>query len=290
LVCEALAAVLHIPLYDSVGDLASAPYRVVWRGDKEAGTTAPGGGPDGIAHAHGFHISIEATRKPGTKQWSQEFAGCLDHARKLCSETGADPCDVLAVLVPEHVHVDTLTSAHSHNQGSTDLKLVLLEPAHLRAIAETSHLAFTLKHTELRRLLLEIVDCLRQTNDPDGFRQRADRCLKTWQGSVLDLEERVILAIRSYRAMVRYAKRSVHASEILERLNKDTFVRWYARRSESIVDAERIADCLVEESLAAQVGRLFSGERVLEPVPISDFQSRCQRRMSAVEQASSCKP
>lgn len=287
LVCEAFAGLLRLPFYDADNEHTGQQYRVTWRGSESSSATAPAG-PDGIARAHGFYLALEATRKTGTKQWSQEFPRCLDHARDLAKETDAAPADVYIVLVTTQTHLDTFNSVKAHNHHPTDgFRFVLMGLDELRTAVETSFLAFTMRHLDARKLLDDLLDCTSRAESLPGFRDRAAHYAAGWQGDVLELEKPSVLAVRSYAAMVKMRRQHVAVSEILTRLNRDPVIRWYFGRIEGQLDPQTIAGSLLQESLGAAVGKLLGGDQLFCPVPLVEFETRCRRRLAAVEDAQS---
>lgn len=282
LVCQAFAGLLHLPFYDADNEDTCEEYRVTWNGSASSSSKAPPG-PDGIAWAHGFSVVIEATQKTGTTQWSQEFARCLDHARTVAEETDMDETDIYTVLVITETHRDTCDSVKAYNE-SNDLKIVLMELGHLCTAIETSFLAFTIRHTEALRLLQNLLDCLSSADDLQDFRDRGTRCVLSWQKYVLELERTVVLAVRSYLAMMKVARAHVGVGEILAHLLKDPLISKYFEKVERELRLEVIANSLTQESLGVRVGRV-RGEQLFCPIPLVEFESRCQRRLQAVREA-----
>lgn len=288
LVCQAFAVWLHVPFYDADNDDSTVQYRMTWLGSAHKVTKAPAG-PDGIARAHGFYIVVEATRKTGTSQWSQELARCVDHATKVAQDNNAAPNDVYAVLVTEKLHRDTYTSVKSYN-ATGEYKIVLIGLDDLRTAVETSHLAFTIRHLEVRKLLGDLLGCCSRA---DSLRSFTDGCRHTtdgWQKETLQLEQAVTVAVKSYEAMLREGRNQVGVSDILKRLSKHPTVRSYFGKIGSTLRRATIVESLTQESLGALLCRnLTTGEELFCPVPLADFKSRCARRMSAVEAAHASK-
>lgn len=282
LVCQAFAALLHLPFYHAGNDDRTKPNRVTWLGVTVPPTKAPAG-PDGIARAHEFDVVIEATSNHGTKQWSQEFAPCIEHAQTFAKANRLPVRSVYAVLVATQLHERTYHSVKHYNK-SGEYKIVPLELSALCAAVDTALLAFTIRHLEVKDMFLDMLECLAQSRNLGDFRSSADKCLAAWQDKVLNLERNTILAIRSYTAMVKVGRNHVGVSEILGALMNDRSAKNYFRRLSHEPGPDDIADCLEQESLGARVGRA-SEEKLFQPVPLADFRSRCQRRMNAVEEA-----
>jgi len=282
LVCQAFAGVLYLPYYEADSDDSNVEHRVTWLGRAATGSKAPGGRPDGLACGHGFWLVIEATRKTGAKQWSQEFARCLEHARDVARSNRVGLEDFLVVLVTQSLHQDTHQSVKSHNVNGRP-QIVLLEAQQLADIIETAALAFTLRHLEVRKVLVELLRCTERSSGILQYRQAARATIEEWQTDVLELEKNTVLAIRSYRAMIQEKRQHVGVSEIFRRLTADPVLKWYFGRAEQDFGPGDVAKSLLQESLGAVVGRLMTGEELFSPVPIKDFRSRCRRRISAVE-------
>jgi hypothetical protein len=284
LVCQAVAGLLHVPYYDADTDDASQSYRLTWHGSAAKVSKASPGGPDGIARAHDFCIVIEVTQKTGTKQWSQEFGACLDHARAVAQAQQAGAGDPIIVLVTTMIHNDTYVAIKPHNEGG-DLKIVPVEIDSLCTALETARLAFTIRHLDVRRLFSILLDCVSREDSPSSYRASALRRTQEWQRGVLELEKTAVVAIRSYRAMIKEGRRSVGLSDIFTRLSRDPIIKWYFGRVDSDLALKDISHSLLQESLGAVVGKLFDGEELFCPVPLIEFKSRCERRLEAVEQA-----
>lgn len=285
LVCQAFAAVLHLAYYDAPADDSSDPYRVTWLGSAGSLSKAPGGGPDGIARAHDFFIAIEATLKPGPKQWSQEFNQCLDHAQDVANKNGLKPSDVLTVLVAREIHKHTFRAVRAQNT-TNEFKIALVTTECLRIVVDTADLALTLRHLEVRELLRTLIDRVDDASSEAVFSKTAIAATGNWQRSVLRLELATALALKSYSAMVKLGRGHVGAGEILAELTVDPAVGAYLERVDRRLDTGVIERSLVQESLGKVLGRdPKQDEAILCPVPVLDFKRRCQRRLQAVEKA-----
>lgn len=281
---QSFAAALHLPFYDRGSDQNQVSHRVVWAGSDKGSLRALPGLPDGIAYAHEFCVVIEATRMTGTRQWSQEFCQCLRHARNVAATTAMGPQNVYTILITEHTHDDTYTAVRSRNRRC-DFCVLPLETDLLARVLETSILAFTLRHLDLRDLVNDMLGCLERSTDACDFRRRADTAARAWQKKVLDFEKPVVVAVKSYEAMLRIGRDHVGVGEILAHLLKHPVLRRYFRIMESEMRPETIVASLQSESLGSVCGRLLTGEELFCPVPLSDYKSRCARRQAAVEEA-----
>lgn len=285
LVCEAFAALLYLPLYDTRSDNASAPDRVTWYGEATTHPCRAPSGPDGIARAHCFSILIEATLKTTEKQWTQEFAQCLRHIADTVKAENLAASDLYAILVTPEVHHSTYNSVRTYNPRSQQ-KILIVETQDFYTAVKTSQLAFTVRHIEIRKLLLGLLDALGTSHDLADFRSRAREFVQRWQRDVLELEKETVLAVKSYEAMVKNRRNHVGVSEILILLNRSRSLKEYFRRIRGQFGPEDIQSCLLQEGLGAVVGRdPQGGEVIFCPVSLADFEGRCKRRLQAVKRA-----
>ena len=86
--------------------------------------------------------------------------------------------------------------------------------------------------------------------------------MQEWQRGVLDLEKTAVVAVRSYRAMIREGRASVGLSDIFTRLTRDPMIKWYFGRADGDLLPKDISRSLLQESLGAVVGKLFNGEEL----------------------------
>lgn len=282
LTVQAIASILHLPFADLEHEDRQAPHRVTWLGNARRRSRAPGGGPDGIAQAHGFLISIEATLKNGSGQWAREFAQALRHARGVSERLALDLSHCYIALVVRALHVDTFSAVRASNQRSP-LKIIPLELSTLAALLETALLAFTTRHVEVACIFDALLDSVSNSHDLPQFRTRSVYEVEEWQKHVLDLEKGTVIGIKSYEAMVGEGLNHVGVSDILLRLNKNQTVNRYFEKIAARIDGALVCSALLQESLGVQVGKIPGGEELFAPVPLDDFRSRCRRRLSAVE-------
>jgi len=283
LIVQSFSSLLHLPYYDRDNEDLSIPHRVTWNGSRKSQTKAPGG-PDGIARPHDFFIVIEATLKKGTIQWAQEFAPSLRHAEDLNKVLNVDPKNIFTVLVTQEIHRDTYLSVKNSN-NTHQYKVILLEIEALSKVIETSYLAFTLRQIEIRELFINLLDRLSDSRNLANFSKDSQTYVAEWQKKVLKIEKETILALKSYETMVKIRRDHVGIGEILQRLGKNTFVRWYLARINEEIEHDTIRRSLLQESLACSNGRTHTGEYIISPVPFFDFKSRCERRRKTVEKA-----
>jgi hypothetical protein len=282
LVVQSFARILNLPLEDRDDVDANTPHKVTWFGSKREADKAPGNHPDGLAHAHDFKIGIEATLAGGSKQWAREFAQAVRHADRVIAEFKIDPQDLYFSLVVRELSDDTFSAIRS-SKATRRTKLIPFELRILSDVMETSLLARTMRHVEIRRLLHDLVDDIQASARVEIFRKRAALTAIRWQKHVLDLEKPTMLAIKSYEAILRTQREHAGLSEIILRLQKDRYVKSYLSKIEQGIEPESVERSLIQESLGVVVGRLPTGEHLFAPVPIPDFRSRCTRRLTLIE-------
>ncbi len=282
LVLRAFAELLHLPFRD-VDDGDSPPNVVKWFGSQECRTTARGNGPDGVATAYGFCLSIEATQQTGARQCSMECSQALRHARRYAHSNELDPGDMGCILVAGTLHEDT----HSFCRTSNAREPIKILPLELRIIAEmveTSILAFTVRNADVRNLFTKALGALDESSSLDAYRGIVERQTRLWQGEVLDLGKNTIVAVRSYEAIRRIGRPQVGESEILGRLLHHPTLKRYFTKLGRKLDPEMIERGLLDEGLAIATRLVPTGERIYWAVPLEDFKSRCARRTLALEE------
>ncbi|MBM4094388.1 MAG: AlwI family type II restriction endonuclease [Planctomycetes bacterium] len=279
------AGLLHLPFYDAQTDDLGQPLRATWRGSRRDKQHAPGNASDGLIHAVGYSILVEATLSRKSDQWKREFAAAIRHAKAEEDALQAGPQDVYCALVAPEISDDTFESIRSHNERA-GCKLIPLELQALAQALETSAMAFTLRHADVRRLFIRLVDCIKECPDTDAWRKETTNCLSNWQREVLKHEKSTMLAIKSYEAIIRSGRKQVAMSDILVALNSDrTILSYFEAIQESFYD-QIVEQSLLQESLVVETSKLdLTGERFLVPISLADFCSRCDRRRKAIEGA-----
>jgi len=283
LIAEAFSHVLHLPFYTISDDKKDTPYCVIWQGDisNSSITKAPQGEPDAVAYCFGFYLLIEATLKTGANQWSKEFAASIRHCENFCSQNNIQPEDVFALLVCTDLHEDTYRSVH--HSPSTKYKFIPVEILTLSKIIETSILAFTIRHIELRRLLIQIQEILRKSSSLDDFRNTVNDLVTDWQKDVLKIEKNALVGLKSYETMQRINRTYIGVSEILKELQKDRTINKYFKIIGEKLSFDIIEESLIHQSLAVRLISTYEGENLFSPVPFVDFKGRWSRLIKAVE-------
>lgn len=282
LVAESLSHILHLPFYASDNDNDTIAHRVIWQGKVNPVSKAPGGGPDAIARCYHFDLIIEATTKPGPDQWSKELAQSIRHCKDFCSRTGAQPSNVYILLLCSNLHADTYESIKANPKQK--YRLIPIRVTDLAIVLETSILAFTMRHLELRKLLHLISNCITNTSSPNEFSGSVSACITGWQKDVLRLEKSTFIGVRSYEVMRRIGGNVVSASEIIQQLQKHPFVGQYLNIVGEKITIDEIENDLMQQSLAYIAGRTIQDDVPLfEPVHSADFRARGLRVIKAVE-------
>lgn len=277
LVAEAFSHILHLDLYTASDDDASVPYRVTWRGTLQPIQKAPRG-EDARIFAREYAALLEPTLATGTNQWTREFGPCCEHYDHFIDTSSVEPCDSYVVLITPEVHPRTWESIRQIR-----FNWILMTVADLATILQTSILAFTVTHSQLRQLFNKLVDCSRRSDSLEEFMTHVNHRVSGWQLSTLNAEKKTFLAVRSYRAMRVIGGTSVGVGQILQRLHRDPVAKQYIKLAGAELRSEALEGSLLENGLGCSAGRTLLGEMVLSPVPLGDFKHREARIMTALQ-------
>lgn len=281
LVAKALSHLFHLPFYSSDNDNPDISHRVTWLGRINPISNAPGGGPDAISYCYNFYILLEATINTGVRQWTREFASSIRHFENFCSATGAQKSNVYVLMICPKLHIDTYRSISSNPRE--ECKLIPIEVTDFSRILETSILAFTIKHLEIRKLIHNIYDCIRSSSSLREFRKSVPESITTWQKDVLKMEKSSFTGVKSYEAMRKIGRTYIGLSEILKKLQNHPFVQQYFNIIGDKIGIKIIRDSLVQQSFASKSGRTITDdEELFEPVPKTDFVGRSKRIIDVV--------
>lgn len=281
LVAEAFSHILHLPFHSTDNDDTSIPNRVVWQGNINPLSLAPPGKPDVIAHCYNFDILIEPTLKTGANQWTQEFALSDRHCEDFINQSGLQPKDVYIILGTPQLYRDTYRSIHQHPRQ--EFNFIPLEVSTIAKILETSILAFTMRHLDLRKLFHEIQRCARESSSLNDYHKSVDRLVTEWQKDVFQAGKNVFVGVKSYEAMRKIERKSISESEILCKLQKHPIVIQYLKTARDKLTGGIIENSLVQGGFAVEVGRIISSDETLfEPVPYEDFKGRELRLIKEV--------
>jgi hypothetical protein len=281
LITEALSHVLYLQFFTANNDNPSIPHRVIWQGSTNPLSKSPPQGPDGIAYCYNFCVTIEATLKTGANQWSQEFAQSIRHCEDFCNQRQIQQKDAFAIMVCTAIHRDSYQSIR--NNPRQEYTLFPMMVSDLAKILETSILAITIRHIELRRLFHQLSDCIRNSASLADYLQSSDDLIKKWQKNVLSSEKSVFIGLKSYEAMRRIGRNAIGVSEILQQLQKHPYVAQYLNIIGTKLTIIEIENDLVQQSLACSAGRTIQdNETLFEAVPSTDFKGRGHRLIDAV--------
>lgn len=288
LVAQAFSRILYLPFYSSDNDDASISHRVAWLGSEKnlsrdpQNANAPPNNPDAIAYAYKFYVLIESTLRTGANQWTREFAQSLRHCDDFVSCTGAQPNEVYIVLVAPELHIDTYRSIRQNPRPG--FNFIPLEVPALAKILETSILAFTMRHLELRRLLNQFPECIRNSSSLRDLHKLLKNLIKGWRQDVLKLEKDAFIGVKSYKVMKEIGGTHIGVSEILQKLQGHPIVLQYLNIIDDRLSVDEIRDILIQQSLVSRLSPTIEGEEIFEPVPSLDFKARELRLIRAVEE------
>ena len=285
LAVQAFVQILHLPFYDADTDETNVPKRVTWNGSHTTKSKAPSG-PDGVARAHGFFLLLEATRKTGTTQLTQEIGPLRQHASHFLQVENIAANDLYVLMVTPALTDDTYTALRSLKEQYTILGI---EAADLARLLDACWLAFTTRHCDVRRLLTEIREAMRREGKIDHFRDETRRLLENWRVDILRAEKCTVLAMRAYEAMVKQEGGVVATSTIWTTLQSNRELDRYLKpigSSVSRIELGEIAEVLLSQSLAYRLGKdPTSDEDYLCPVPCGDYcfrSHRCQQEVRRI--------
>lgn len=280
LTSEAVSRILHIPYHDATASGQSNAARVVWHGDSKTITKAPPGGPDAEAYCHGYHIVIEATMNTGTKQWTREFASAIRHTDDFVKKCRCDKSSVFTLLICTKLHPDTYNSIFASN--GLKYTFLPLTTAHVGRILETSMLAFSVRHFDIRGLLHGIAECISRSPSVDRYSDSLEGCLDEWQKKILQQEQVSFIAANSYKTIRKMGRWNVGSIEILSRLRKNTVVGKYMNIVGVPLDVNLVKKSITESGLGNSYKLIGTGEDMFEIVTANDFRERQFRMVDAI--------
>lgn len=278
--CKSFSYSLKLPLFDSENDDATISHRVIWKGSESTWAKSPGNA-DGIVHAHGFCIVLETTLQKNRKQWSQEFAPCVNHYDACLAEFGLNNINCYLLLLLTDLNDYTYTSIKQKTKEKS--RFVLLTVPMLIKILETFTLAFTATHSDFGLLLDDLLYCCEHSENKADFLLRADNAIQQWRTDLMDKERRIFVGARSYRALHKLGGVG-SLSQILSCLFDDSVVTEYfgiLGRRLIITDIERSLD---EERLAYKA-QSVPGDKIYVPMPFPDVKGRVKVLLKELENA-----
>lgn len=278
LVAEVFAHIFHLPFFTRADDDPNVPYRLTWQGSLNPASGAPQGVPDAIGYCYDFYLVIEATLKTGSKQGTQEFPLCIRHCEDFCSQTGARQKDVYSLLICPDLHTDTYRLVKNNREH----EVIPITVSDLARILETSILAFTIRHIQLRNLFHDISLCVRSSSSLRHFSLSVGNSIADWQRRVLKSEETAFIGLKSYETMIGIGRTHIGMSEILEKLQKHRIVLQYLKIIGDKIRSDIIETSLVQHGLAFQLKPTYDGESLFQPIPPADFEGSRLRLINAV--------
>jgi hypothetical protein len=279
IITEAFSHILYLPFFSSDNNEIKIPHHVFWRGSKIRMSNAPGGGADTIAYCYNYYLLIETTRDISSDQWRRELSQATRHYSNF--RNNKSPTDIYVILVCTKLHHDTWRSIRIN--PDRECRIIPIELPTIITMLETSILAFTLRHLEIRELLNKIRDIsLKSLPTIDDFHKEITIEINNWQKNVLNMEKIVFTAVKSYEAMRKIGRNYVGVSEILIRLKKHPIVQCYFNKMGYTLDYSLIEESLIYQGLACCVGAIPDGEKLFSPVPLIDLIKRNERFIKTV--------
>lgn len=273
LVARVFSELLKIPFFSNSNVISSITFRTTWLGDHRYPIKgAPSGKPDIVARCHNYYLIIEATQKTGANQWTDEFASSVKHTKKFIAFEGCNENQTYILLITPKISDDTYISLKNHPK--LKCKFIPLEVTSLADILETTIFAFTLKHLDIRQLLMEIPTVLKSSNNLDEYRNSLNYHINNWKKDIFRRERNTIIAIRSYEAMKKIRRKEIGESEILQILQKSDDVIQYLSVIGEEISGRIIEDSLVSQNLTIRVTTSFDDEKFFHPVPYLEFKNR----------------
>ncbi len=286
-IAEIFSHLLNLPFHTKNNDDKTKIHRVIWHGNIDPVSKAPGGFSDILAFCYNFYLVIETTLNTSSDQWAREFATSIKHCEKFCSNNKIHSKDVFILLICQKLNMDTFRSLK--NNPKSEYKFVPIEISCLINVIETLNLAFTMRHLEFQRLFHQILYSLKESDTLDNFKNLVDNSIKIWQQDVLKTEKSAIIGINSYRAMHdignKDSRKYFSIGEIQDKLFKYSNIIRYFEIVQSKLQLLDIENSLLEQSLGIISGRILQedNEPLFEPVYIKDFKGRSIKLIKAAE-------
>lgn len=280
LIAEAFSCILNLPLYSLDDDKPEMPYRVTWYGRVSTMKPEPEG-PDTIVYGYDFFLLIEATRLKGRKQWSREFSPAISHCKEFCEQPEVRHEDVFVLLVCDHPLCEETFQSIKVNPDRDKYKLIPMETETVIKILETSLVALTMTHLEIRKLFPKIHNALKQTSSLQEFKGRVNTKIDEWQKEVLKDEKEAFTGIKSYEILLSAAKggsEDLKLSQIFNALlRQPTVQQYFDVIGKNVLNPELVEQSLVPQGLASCVGRTINDEPRYVATPLADFRNRNDR-------------
>lgn len=280
IVSEAFAHIFDVSFFDSAHDNSTKTYRVTWRGTISPITQSPHGA-DTIARCYGYYLLIEPTRKTGANQWSDEFAPAIRHCNDFCRIENVNNQNVLCVLVCTSLHSDTYNSLK--NPPNRNHKIIPLTTTNLEKILQTTMLANTITHLEIRRLLNNISITLENSISLVDFQSQTENDINKWQKLVLKNEKQIAIGMKACEVMRDLGRPTFFVSEIRIQLQQDAIINEYYDTIGEILTIKDIEDALKQYDMACFHSKSIQHEEsIFEQIPKEDLKARMKKILKKV--------
>jgi len=281
LISEVFSHILHLPFYTRSSDIPTTTYRVTWMGDINPIRIAPPG-PDAIARCHGFYLTLEPTLRTGARQWRLEFASAIRHCEDFADAEGLDCQDVFCSIVCSKLSPDTYRSIKSN--PSQKCSIVPITISELEIILQTSILAYTFGHSELRDLLQKISNYITMSSSLKDFSNTATKYIKEWQQDILKKEMNFVMGIASYKVIKKIGRRVVSESEIITELLKNPTILQYLKIIGTKPTPDKIESGLTHCNLACCTRARVHNIRMFELIHSEEFKLRIEKFTAKVNE------
>lgn len=281
LIAQTFGHIFYLPYFTQDNENTRKKYRVTWHGRTSPISKAPER-QDATLYAHGFYGLIESTLTTGRTQWVREFGPGIEHYTKFTTRQELDKRDVYLLLVAPNIYKDTYRGIRQKQEEG--FNFIMLEVSTLVEILETSMLAFTTRHLDLRKLFSELLRCSKDSSSLQDFSDNTIRCISTWQQDILKKEKKVFVGVKSYEAMRKIGRDVIGVSEILRELETQPRVTRYLEIINDELTALAIERSLLSGRFGVSIGRDFvEEEEYFRPVPLIEFKSRAEKIINALK-------
>lgn len=280
IIAEAFSHILNLPLYSLDDGKPKVEHYVSWSGRTSTMKPEPSGA-DTIVNCYDFFLLIEATRLKAGNQWKKEFAPAISHCKDFCKKPGIRHEDVFVLLICDYpLHENTFKSIKVNPDRDT-CKLIPMETDTIIEVLETSLLAITMTHLEIRKLFPRLHNALKQASSLEEYRVKTAEKIKTWREEVFKEEKEVFTGIRSYEILlgaIKEGNEDVKLSQIYNALLRQQNVKDYFEIiGENVLNPDLVEQSIVPQGLASCVGYTIRDEPRFVPTPLVDFRNRNNR-------------
>jgi len=282
LIAEAFSCIYQLPLYtQEIAQQEAVMNQVMWRGKTDLTgrpiSWAPGGGPDVIVNAFGYHVLVESTLTTGNIQWTREFAPIVRHLREYIDYKELEKSDVYMLFVVKEIADDTFASLV--DQAKKGFNTIPLTVDLLEHIVETAFYLPFIPHAEVRSLLNAFQEKLATSYTIDEYVGIVKEEVLHWEKNILKDHEDLYLALNAYNIIERSKRKFITVDDLFEVLNQEEKVGRFYDLIERILRKETIVRCLLYYGLAQS--QRFAGDIILRAVPWNEFRSRMFKILGA---------